>query len=266
MNTTADPTLIARRFGLVLRLFFGSLPYLGIKQWLLLWFTPASIIRFGQATMQLNPNSHIRKLADFCMIWEVFHDDAYPYVADKKNPVIVDIGAHIGSFGVSKAIRYPGARIYCYEPFPPTCTLLRANTAAYPNITVYNSGVSDSRKTATLYINSINPAQNSAFKKTSNSVDIHLVSLQDVFTENGIDRIDLLKIDCEGSEFDILFSAASLLDKVDVLYLEVHDPVYFGIRTTRSITDLESLLKQHFTTVNTTRIDNYTCYMRALRK
>ena len=67
------------------------------------------------------------------------------------------------------------------------------------------------------------------------------MALADLFHEHAIERCDLLKIDCEGAEYDILLqSDASVLDKIRHIVLEYHDGV-----TAYAHTDLAAFLRQH---------------------
>jgi hypothetical protein len=48
-----------------------------------------------------------------------------PYRATR--PVILDIGANVGSFAAWALGRWPGAHIHCYEPLPDNFVLLQKN-------------------------------------------------------------------------------------------------------------------------------------------
>lgn len=53
---------------------------------------------------------------------------------------------------------------------------------------------------------------------------IDAVSMMDVIKQMNIDHIDLLKMDIEGSEFEVFDeSAEQWIDKVDVLIIETHN-------------------------------------------
>ena len=49
------------------------------------------------------------------------------------------------------------------------------------------------------------------------------MKLSDIFKENDIDNCDLLKLDCEGAEYDILYNTPEeILNKIDQMAIEVH--------------------------------------------
>jgi Methyltransferase FkbM domain len=50
------------------------------------------------------------------------------------------------------------------------------------------------------------------------------ISLTRIFKENNLTQVDFVKMDCEGSEFDILYHThPSILKKIKHMILEVHD-------------------------------------------
>jgi len=54
-------------------------------------------------------------------------------------------------------------------------------------------------------------------------LEIQCVTLDDVFKKNKIDKCDLLKMDCEGAEFEIIYNASSeCLDKIEEIRMEYH--------------------------------------------
>jgi len=56
------------------------------------------------------------------------------------------------------------------------------------------------------------------------SVPVETITLDDFALENGIQRIDFLKMDCEGAEYDIFFNASkSVLGMIQKISMEYHD-------------------------------------------
>jgi FkbM family methyltransferase len=60
-----------------------------------------------------------------------------------EQPIIFDVGAHIGE--VSRAFRefFPTSTIYAFEPFPESFAKLQDNTSSDPNIKAFNFGLSE---------------------------------------------------------------------------------------------------------------------------
>ena len=83
---------------------------------------------------------------------------------------------------------------------------------------------------ATLYLYS--PANNSIFreyetikdKRIQESEDFQVITLAQIIDQFELEKIDFLKIDCEGSEYDILYNLeSSIYAKIKVISLEFHD-------------------------------------------
>lgn len=143
----------------------------------------------------------------------------------KKGDIVMDIGAHIGTFSIF-ASQYAKA-VYSFEPVPENFHLLQENIQANQksNIISVNKAVSLASGKRDLFIDKENRGGHSFYsdsdKKSANIV-AQTVSLTDFFAEQKIAKIDFLKIDCEGGEYDILFgcpkSALNIIDKISMEY------------------------------------------------
>ena len=96
------------------------------------------------------------------------------------------------------------------------------------------------------------------------SLTVRSSTLADVFTRLDIEFCDLMKLDCEGAEFDILFNTSiELLGKIDHIVMEYHDHL-----TEHNHTELMSFLEGQGFQVDAypNRVHNYIGYLRAARK
>src|SRR5204863_6169236 len=60
------------------------------------------------------------------------------------NPVVLDIGADVGSFAAWASQRWPGCRIHCYEPLPSNFAVLQQNLSTLSErIELYNFAIGD---------------------------------------------------------------------------------------------------------------------------
>lgn len=126
-----------------------------------------------------------------------------------KNETVIDIGGNIGVFALYAATRAEGVRVFCYEPFPDNVALLRNNLqkSGISNVQVNQQAVSGHSGTRHLQVNPDNWIVHSLFGKKNSAeqgLAVDCISLDDVFSENQIQQCDLLKLDCEGSEYEIL--------------------------------------------------------------
>ena len=144
--------------------------------------------------------------------------------------VIVDIGAHVGVFTAWAATQYKGLRVVALEPSSRMCAALRENVAAsrLHGVTIVQAACGARAGEATLYsrgaegMNSLYQKDNygSAFRSLET---VRVMTLDEVFRRFAIECCALLKLDCEGAEYDILFNAADVtLDRVERITMEYH--------------------------------------------
>jgi FkbM family methyltransferase len=154
----------------------------------------------------------------------VFARDEYRIdgIAPGSLGVVVDVGAHIGAFSV-RAARL-AARVIACEPSPENIALFALNTARFPNIRGLSLAVAGRHGPTDLFVGH-DPAAHSVFPAGGpKTVTVRCVTLEDLFSETGIERCDLLKLDCEGAEHGIIRMAPpGLLARIDRVCMEYHD-------------------------------------------
>jgi FkbM family methyltransferase len=161
--------------------------------------------------------------------YEVFQKKVYEDV--KPGDVVLDIGANLGFMSLY-AIDKGASKVFSVEPDPTNFSHLLKNTESFKDIIPLNSAVSDSCGEIDMYIgdsSSVNTTckENEKLINLDSSQKIVRVKSVDPNTlirENKIDRIDYLKIDCEGAEYEFLeaFDESFLRDKVKFITGEVH--------------------------------------------
>ncbi|HJY27726.1 MAG TPA: FkbM family methyltransferase [Pyrinomonadaceae bacterium] len=159
--------------------------------------------------------------------WEL-DDDCYGLkrIDFKPGDVVIDIGAHIGFFAIYTALRFPEVVIHSFEPFPENYELLQQNLVrnGITNVRTYQVGVSGSGRPLEMVTNPQNSGSSTCYSRTleySRTTGIPSNTLDHIFDSLRIGKCKLLKIDCEGSEYEILFSTRSLA-KVEYLSGEFH--------------------------------------------
>ena len=180
-----------------------------LKNWLL--FTPPvrdflnnkEIVAEFRNGMKLTVRD--TKGSDFFAMATVGFDNVYE-VEKMKNPkVILDIGANIGSFTIVAARLFPNAKVIAVEPEPSNIQLLKKNIAInnLTNVEVVECAVSDKAGTAELFLDA---ARNSAhsFLKDIGAGGREGSIIVPTVTLSHFGKIDAMKIDCEGAEFQIL--------------------------------------------------------------
>lgn len=157
---------------------------------------------------------------------EVFSGITYPLFCELGDPrIIVDVGANVGAASLYFAANYPAAKIFAFEPSPSAFELLQHNVAEAPSVSVFPFGLSDANAKVPLYDGQGESIAASLYAKhggDGHSVEVEVRNAYEAITGLGIDAIDFLKIDTEGSELPILRSILPRIS-VRVLFVEYHD-------------------------------------------
>jgi FkbM family methyltransferase len=178
---------------------------------------------------------------------EIFLEDCYLQGFKEPlpdAPVLVDIGANAGFFCLFVASMRPNARIVCCEPIPVNFAQLSRNAAINPNldITALPVGVyghSGSMKLQLQWEDTLSTAATVLTIDGRIPIEVPCISLQDLLERHNIDRVDLLKLDCEGSEYSILYRCPTeYLKRIVKMAVEVH----IGTEPDHNITALSSFL------------------------
>jgi len=145
---------------------------------------------------------------------------------------VIDIGAHIGSFALLTALHFPAARVVAYEMLADNAELVRRNAernGVAARIRVENVVVAERAgwwdpAQHSQVVNGNTGGASVALQPFAGHRDatrsIRVVPATSILDGS---RVDLLKIDCEGSEYRILYSAADGLDAVGAVVGELHD-------------------------------------------
>lgn len=156
----------------------------------------------------------------------VIHNEYQLPARFDRRDVVLDVGAHIGSFALAALRRGAGA-VYCCEANPDNFRLLQMNLRPYADrvrtseLAVWRSD----RPTAYLHFRNPTP-RNTGAGAVSTEPDGLMVAARafdDLIAEAVADgrRVRLVKLDCEGSEWPILFTSR-MLHLVDSLCGEYH--------------------------------------------
>ena len=116
---------------------------------------------------------------------------------------IVDLGGNVGYSVLWFLSRFPNASILVYEPNPVFCSRLRENVALNgfdSRVTVREAAVSNANGSLPLFVS----GACSSLLQNYNTGHSVMVPVVDVFEQFPKGRIDILKMDIEGSEYGIL--------------------------------------------------------------
>ena len=142
---------------------------------------------------------------------------------------VLDLGAHIGSFAILAARLRSDITIHCYEPSSDNSRLLRQNLALNRlegRVVTHRAAVSDGDGPVQLRVS----GPTDAFDVTAGRVggetaseQVPAQTLRSILREIGAERLDLLKMDVEGSEYAVLESSPDAVARCHIVVMEWHD-------------------------------------------
>jgi FkbM family methyltransferase len=164
----------------------------------------------------------VEDAADLAAVEEVLLGAEYEVPGLDDVEVVVDLGSHIGTSILFFRARYPEARIYGFEPDPATFAKLEANVGGAAGVTVRRCAVTGAAGESALYASSYSLRSSLVSGSAdSRAITVPTVTFDDLIAERGLDRIDLLKLDIEGSEYEALAGSEGL-QRVRAIAGELH--------------------------------------------
>jgi FkbM family methyltransferase len=175
----------------------------------------------------------------FHVFQEIFMEDFYGINTMLERipakPVVIDIGANVGYFSFLLAAKRKDAMIYAFEPMQQNTTVfernITLNAGLKRHVQLQQKAVTGKPVPAiTLYFD--NHDHNTVIASVFNDFDTHnqetvsipAISLQEILAQNNLQQVDLLKMDCEGSEYPILYdSPETIWPVIKALAIEVHE-------------------------------------------
>lgn len=151
---------------------------------------------------------------------EIFGENIYQFNTPHTNAVILDCGANIGIGTLYFAINYPDSSIHAFEPDQFIFELLQKNVTdnQLHNIVLHNDAVWIDNCTLSFSNKGSEASQIDASGQSATKVKAIRLSN---FLSN-FDKIDFVKMDIEGAEYEVIKDCADQLYKIENLFLEYH--------------------------------------------
>jgi FkbM family methyltransferase len=143
------------------------------------------------------------------------------YIQVPEDAVVVDVGANIGDFAMQMAQACPRGRVIGVEPVSEHVRLnaVQKLLNGFENVSCAHVALGDHEGFVEIHADG---GHSSAYWGEGASEKVRLTTLACLMQEQGIDRITLLKLDCEGAEWDILPAAEDVLPRIDQICMEFH--------------------------------------------
>jgi FkbM family methyltransferase len=138
---------------------------------------------------------------------------------------IIDIGGQNGYFSIFTS--QSAARIFVYEPvtdnFRTILENIKLNDLA-GKIKPFNLAVASRKEPVKIFLDRENTGGHSVFGQGDRFITAQTTTIPEIFSANGIERCDLLKIDIEGGEYDLLYNLPDeYFERIAVIRMECHE-------------------------------------------
>lgn len=176
---------------------------------------------------------------DDTTVKEVFYSDCYRVSSTDSLRTVVDVGANIGVFCLKVLSEFPQAKITAFEPDEENRQLLTENLRLNGwsgQVKLSEKPVTGKGQKVTFFHSNTSTAGHSIFEgkfklkgEKGRKAVIGSVSLEAVLGGLAVKTVDLLKVDCEGAEYEIFRQTSSAaLKRVRFIRLEYHDGITTG--------------------------------------
>jgi FkbM family methyltransferase len=151
------------------------------------------------------------------------------YLSAVPDPVIFDVGANIGQ-SVERFRKYfPRPVIHSFEPGGAAFEELTRATAGVPDMRLNNFGLASQAGSQTFIENdrtdmsSLLEPGSDCWGEITRTYSVDVSTVDEYCAKTGIERIDILKIDTQGSELDVIKGAQAMMRKgaIHLIYLEI---------------------------------------------
>jgi len=139
---------------------------------------------------------------------------------------IFDVGANMGEWSASllESAHNQHVNVHAFEPCSETFALLSERLASSPEVTLVNKACSQQAGTATMYVFGAGAGTNSLGEPVDGRIatkeEVQVTTIDLYCKHNNIGKIDLLKIDAEGHDFQVISGASEMLDRVAIRFLQ----------------------------------------------
>ncbi len=195
----------------------------------------------NEIVLKIRPKTNDRVI--FNQIWlnRVYEPKGFEI---KENDIVLDVGAHIGLFSILASSKAREGKIYAFEPTPANFEILKENIELNQVKIIFpiNSALADETGTKEFILSPADPSGNSFSFDENNfkKIKVPAVSLDDFVKQNNILKIDFLKMDCEGAEYEIFYNCSNeTLKKVQKISMEYHD-----VDDERTVTHIKNFLEK----------------------
>lgn len=145
----------------------------------------------------------------------------------EHKPILFDVGANVGEYSKLLTTLFPASAVYSFEALPATFNILTNNINQDKRIRCFNWALGARPEKRTIYsegagsgLSTFYPIDEIIAEDRLSEVKVSTTTIDSFCQENGINKIDLLKIDVEGAELDVLIGAERMITERRISFIQ----------------------------------------------
>jgi FkbM family methyltransferase len=137
------------------------------------------------------------------------------------NSIVFDLGGYKGEWANNIHCKY-GCNVIIFEPINKYYDLIKNKFSHNKKIQLFKAGLGARNEKVLM---SVAAESTSQFKVNENSTEVDIYSISDFFNNKNISRVDLMKINIEGGEYELLENMVELglVNKIQNIQVQFHD-------------------------------------------
>lgn len=143
----------------------------------------------------------------------------------KEDGVVIDIGANVGGHSIAFANTAPKGKIFAFEPSSKAYKILIRNAKQLNNVTPLKKAISNKIGTAIFHQASdsgYSGLKDTKRKRITKIYSVPTTTIDNFVSGQKLDKLDLIKIDVEGTEADIILGAWDTVSKFrPIIFCEI---------------------------------------------
>ena len=165
----------------------------------------------------LGRRAYIPTVEHVAFLQGTYIDHAYLATYIGTNPTIIDIGAHTGEFAIVCETILDPKTIFSFEPIEQSYTLLKHNKRDH----IYHFGIG-TKQHQMMYIGKNTVTASGIMDSPEDRTEVvSCKKLDDIQEIRSLERIELLKIDVEGMEYDVIQASKTTIQKSEYILIEI---------------------------------------------
>jgi len=222
----------SRSLGNILNKYRKQINRIGLKQFFKYYYPFGKkivSIKIGKHSLFVRKNSSDLKVAIKCLAEKEFVLLSRIFSQD-HNGIIIDAGANIGASVLALSDYYPNAKIIAIEPERNNLSILKKNLKDHYNVEIIDKALA-SKSGNLVYLHDRGTGRHGFTIAKSDNPNSSSMATDEVKTINleslvkDISKVSILKIDIEGGENDLFINDSKTLNKVKIIFVELHDRI-----------------------------------------